>query len=462
MAADGNDQLVDDELVSLIEADLRDGDRVLASVLARLIQVEDRSVHLRQGYKSMFDFCTRRPRLSAGAAQRRLVAARLAKRYPRLLNAIRDGRIHLSAVELLKELFNETNVDFLIEKACGKSQRELELLVAQLRPRPDVPSRIRRLPEVVAATAKDVFGIETRRGDTMNRLPDCPVPLPLGRSGEQDGASARPVAVRAHERQAPSPSRESRENDPSRATTEQAASVTPSEPMRKRRRLKRFEALAPGRNKVQFTVSDPQRDRLEYALDLMSHANPSMDLAVLVDAALDLLIPALQKRRGIAVTARAPKERRTSETPTDVDAASCRQAWQGAGEQCTYVAPSGERCTGTAFLQVDHVTPKARGGSGRVLRILCGAHNRLMAKEILGPQFVESAKQFHQRQRTERKRARLEDGLRALGFDARELDAAVRVVERSGWKRPRDAIMQEALTVLRGGPPPAAGPGPPQ
>jgi 5-methylcytosine-specific restriction endonuclease McrA len=54
--------------------------------------------------------------------------------------------------------------------------------------------------------------------------------------------------------------------------------------------------------------------------------------------------------------------------------------------QCTYVGKNGKRCGSTRSLQVDHVKPFARGGSTTLpnLRLLCGKHNRLEAKRVLG------------------------------------------------------------------------------
>lgn len=463
------ENLSDDDFVSLIDADLRDEDRALASVIARLARVEKRSIHLRQGYASMFDFCTRRLRLSAGAAHRRLVAVRLVQRYPRLLNAIRDRKLHLAAIGMLRDLFNETNIEFLVEKASGKNQRELELLVARLRPRPDAPSRIRRFPEPAdttgaAAASQKAHGafaitaaLEASPGgggpveNSICATPELPHPGPTPDVDTPRAADRPPLASVSGSREAAA------------APASSGEPLSPSLPAAPpRRRLKRFEALSPGRNKVQFTVSDPLRERLEYALDLMSHANPSRDLAVVVDAALDLLLPALEKRRAIAPTRGA--KTRTSKRPTYVDKATSHEVWARDGVQCTYIAPSGERCTGRAFLERDHVTPvalTATGTQASEVRVLCGAHNRFMAKELLGDEFVEAAKDFRQRKRAERSRERLKEGLHALAFDAEETEAALRIVEKTGWARPHASLMAQALATLQRGSP-LVGPGPPR
>ena len=56
------------------------------------------------------------------------------------------------------------------------------------------------------------------------------------------------------------------------------------------------------------------------------------------------------------------------------------------GGQCTFVAPDGTRCQCRKGLQVDHINPFANGGTIDTsnLRLLCGAHNRLMAEQTMG------------------------------------------------------------------------------
>ena len=63
------------------------------------------------------------------------------------------------------------------------------------------------------------------------------------------------------------------------------------------KKLPAFEPLSPGRYRLQLTLSAEQKEKLELARDLLSHANSSGDLAVVVERALDELISRLEKRR---------------------------------------------------------------------------------------------------------------------------------------------------------------------
>jgi len=66
-----------------------------------------------------------------------------------------------------------------------------------------------------------------------------------------------------------------------------------------------------------------------------------------------------------------------------VPAPTAREVKLKAGYQCEYVSPSGNRCSQTAHLEVDHVRPYAFGGSSKEienLRVLCKVHNLYMAR----------------------------------------------------------------------------------
>ena len=139
-------ELSDDALMASLR-DICTGARQLdVRFIAHLIEVEDRRLHLTAACSSLFDFCVRRLQMSEGAAFRRINAARLLRRFPRLAAHIEDGRVHLSTLVLLRDHLSESNVDELVAAASGKTKREVEELLARRAPRPDVPAKIRKLP----------------------------------------------------------------------------------------------------------------------------------------------------------------------------------------------------------------------------------------------------------------------------------------------------------------------------
>ena len=57
-----------------------------------------------------------------------------------------DGRLHLSGIALLAPHLSRDNRDVLLRRATHRSKRQIEELVAEVAPRPDVPALIRKAP----------------------------------------------------------------------------------------------------------------------------------------------------------------------------------------------------------------------------------------------------------------------------------------------------------------------------
>jgi hypothetical protein len=58
--------------------------------------------------------------------------------------------------------------------------------------------------------------------------------------------------------------------------------------------------------------------------------------------------------------------------------------------QCTYTSSDGRRCEARTRLHFDHIVPWARGGTHAAenLRLLCPAHNQLLARQFFGHDFI--------------------------------------------------------------------------
>jgi 5-methylcytosine-specific restriction endonuclease McrA len=72
-----------------------------------------------------------------------------------------------------------------------------------------------------------------------------------------------------------------------------------------------------------------------------------------------------------------------------------RAAWERDGDQCTFVAVSGQRCSARTGLELDHIVEVARGGEASVdnLRVPCRAHNQLTAEWSFGAEFVHAKRE---------------------------------------------------------------------
>jgi hypothetical protein len=254
-------------------------ERELTAKLVRyLAEIEERRLHLQAGFSSMFEFCVKELGLSEGGAFRRILAARLGRRFPLVYSLLASGAVHLSALERVRERLTEENHVELLDAVSRKTTRDVETLLAERFPRPDVPSRIRKAG--------------------------------------------------------------------------------------------RIEPLSKSRFKVEFTATAELCEKLELCRDLMSHANPSRELAVVVERAVDLLLADLERKR-LARTKRGTSRRgrkgtrkgtrdgiAQSERSSRIPNAARRQVFERDGLRCTYVSPSGRRCGARAFLELDHAHPR--------------------------------------------------------------------------------------------------------
>ena len=164
------------------------------------------------------------------------------------------------------------------------------------------------------------------------------------------------------------------------------------------------EPLSPQRYKVQFTASAELMRKIDRATNRMRHKNPSGDLALVLDRALDLLLAQLEKHRLGKTTRPSTKAPRKSTRPGYVPRAVRREVFARDGEQCGFVDQAGRRCPSKAFLELDHRNARALGGTDTAdnLRVVCRRHNGLHAERVFGRDHIESKKdqrKNHTRQR---------------------------------------------------------------
>ena len=398
--------LSDAQLLESLKTLCSRGRALLARLLAHLIEVEERRLYLVAACPSMLQFCVRRLGMSEDEACRRIHAARLARRFPDLLVRLERGELTLTTISLLGDALSDATYGELVTGAAGMTKAEVLALLAKRYPRPDVPDAITTIP----------------------------TQTPLATTGLGLGHFPAPAAT-------PGP---------------------------------QLAPLSETRHKVQFTASDELRRKLERAQDLMRHSNANGDLAVIVERAMDLLLDKLERQR--LAKASAPHERRSVPRPSGSGDGTCvpaprlstvpratrRTVFERDGERCTYTDAEGHRCPETGWLQLDHITPRARRGTDAPanLRVLCRAHNLLYAEQIFGKDHI--ANRIRAR-RDPRRRGEPQEppancelaasGLAKLGFSLAEVRRALAAVtaRRPGAilaTTPIETIVREALAVL--------------
>ena len=325
---------------------------VSVELVAHLAELDTRSsLYAAHGCGSLFAYCTEVLRLSEDAACNRIYAARACRRFPVILDALASGALSLTTVRMLSPHLTPENHEAVLARASGRSRREIEALVAELAPRPDVPSSVRKLPGVP--------------------LPTVPIPLAA------NTPPATEVKVAAG------------------AASESAHPISSPGPLPPARRPI-IETTSPERYRVQFTIGKESHDKLRRVQALLRREIPDADPGAIFDRAIALLLERVEKAKlGATSKPRAPRAIRPgtdSRVATGLASRHTashikRSSWQHDGGQCAFVSKDGRRCTERAFLEFHHIRPYALGGptSAENISLRCRRHNQYEAELVFGP-----------------------------------------------------------------------------
>ncbi len=116
----------DDELLRRLGELVSQSRRVEADLVAHIGEVDERRLFARQAFPSMFAYCTECLHLSEAEAYRRITVARAARQHPDVLEALRDGRLHLSGLARLVPLLTADNCTALLQRASHLTTRQIE------------------------------------------------------------------------------------------------------------------------------------------------------------------------------------------------------------------------------------------------------------------------------------------------------------------------------------------------
>jgi hypothetical protein len=315
---DGVSKLSDRELLAEVRVAADREREATARLIVLLAEIDERRLYLGEGCSSLFTYCAQVLHLSEHAAYGRIEAARAARRFPVVLELLSEGSLTLTTVTLLAPHLTPANHCDVLDQARYRSKRDVEHIVARLRPRPPVRAIVRKVPALKMSPG------------LLN--PAAAEPLP---SVDEALILAPPPAPRP-------------------------AAVTP---------------LAPERYKVQFTVSSETLDKLRRAQDLLRHSIPNGDVTAILDRALTLLLTDLERSKW-AATVRPRAARPVAAGSRHIPASVRREVWKRDGGQCAFVGTQG-RCSERGFLEFHHVEPHAVGGQAVVqnLELRCRAHN---------------------------------------------------------------------------------------
>jgi hypothetical protein len=365
-----------------------------ADLVAHLVELERRNLHLACGFKSLYSYCRRVLHCSEGGSYDRMRAAHAARRFPVVLALLAAGKLHITAVRLLSPHLRDEDHLALLGGAIHKSAEEVRELLARWFPRADVAPSIRRLP-------KRKRGSEDPAGAAASAATSQAAPVAASPVTPAAALPAAPVAASPAALPPAASPPASADGEPSSAPS--AVDSPPTAPPAsedakpKARTLtvpkRPVEPLAADRYAVRFTADEETVSLLREAQDLLSHSVPDGDVALLVKRGLRLLVAEARRQRfSAAVRPRRPR----SVAPEPGPAAPAtrgrsaeveRAVWSRDGGRCSYIGRDGRRCEERRSLQYHHLRPWIVGGPQTVvnLALRCAAHNRYEADVYFAP-----------------------------------------------------------------------------
>lgn len=327
------DRLTNSELLSRAAKLVRTERKITLEILNVINAVYARRAYAEAGYSSCYVWLTRGLGYSDGAASRRLRSAEMLRNVPTIANKIEEGAINLSTIAQTQSAIRNE------EKRTGEKI--------------SVSERIELVQKIESCTQKEV---------------------------EFKLAAIFPEALPKHEVVRP---------------------------------INELHA------KVQITVSHDLLKKIERLKAVLSHSKPRASIADIVEAGVDALLkqkdplvrevkPRSKEDRAAfgsirnspesiskpAASSAVAKTGRVEKKTPALSPAARNFIFRRAEGKCEYVDPkTGTRCQSAHFLEVEHVIPRARGGTNEISNLIafCRTHNRLAAERAFGEAHVRAA-----------------------------------------------------------------------
>jgi 5-methylcytosine-specific restriction endonuclease McrA len=302
-------------------------------------EVYKRSLYLVDGHSTMTDYCTKRFGLSEYSVYKRIQLAKIATKFPEILEALRERKLSLTTASLIAPKLKPETYREQISQCVGKSKDEVKRILVSWEPKPDIRDSVRHYKRPVTGEVQPIL-----------------------------------IENTAHE-----PNR----NQPQNFLELQQPKITKDYGSDTKRQ--ELIPLSEERTYLRFSVSRETDEKLKRAKDVCGVKGLGEILDLALEALLEKKDPARreERRRKREVLRPAqddenrhaePKAKHPKPVPLRIKDKLLRES----GYQCSYVSSEGHRCQAKTKLEVDHVRPRAKGGTNdpENLRILCREHNR--------------------------------------------------------------------------------------
>jgi len=381
-------------------------------LIAALVECYTSKTYLDAGYESIWDLLVRRLDYSFAAASRRNAATKIVARYPFVLEMLRSQRTSLTVLaKVVGPLGSTSDPVGLLKSIDGKSQREVERIVALGRPVAKPVERVRRQvvrkPAAKPAPLLDCGADGSSGGGASGAEVVAASGVGLATSGAEvatvDGTgfgtsaaevgAARTSAAEA----AAAPETEERVSLSFSLTAEDYESFEQAKAILARKLPADMSIEDAFNELVAFYLTKKKPTRTSKSTGRKKAAGGtehprSAETSAHGRAGRTSTGTEVESATGTADgtetanatgTANRPRsEPRSRHIPANTRAA----VFDRDAHRCSYVAADGTRCNATRNLEIDHVEPFALGGSHEAenLRVLCAAHNRRAAERVFG------------------------------------------------------------------------------
>lgn len=315
----------------------------------------------------IFDYCRRRLKFSESGANRYTRVARLLRRFPEAYPLLESRQVSLVAMSMVASVMTRENKAEVLGRITGKSQADVEALVATYRTGSPVRDRVRPVG-VVKAPQKNGGAPAAANGDLLAASAQTPPPIAnCQRSFHHSGGR-------------------------NLTTTDKPPTETRAEP----------------HYKVEFGAGAEFMRKFQEVKALLSAKYPaSLTFAktfeVLMDEYIEHHSPVkrAERRARRAAKRKDAMERVQTKRPRKAKPGTSRSrhipdairdaVFKRDEGRCTYLGANNVRCNSAHDVEIDHIVPYSRGGphSLRNLRLLCSMHNRLEAEKVLGKAQIE-------------------------------------------------------------------------
>ncbi|MCB9892315.1 MAG: HNH endonuclease [Planctomycetes bacterium] len=349
-----------------------------AELIAHISVIADKQA-FRPEYTSLFTYCMNELGLSESETHVRTQVANVCRRHPELLDSLGANRMSLTVAGKLSPHLNQENAAELIVACEGMTRRQVEEYLVQFKHGKEVTPGIRAVSPTNTLPAPTTGEAKHEQTSEGSSVPSLPVPN-----------LHRPV--------------------------------------------RRIEPVKPDVFNFRFAASGAFKSKLERLAEVVGVVDITGKLAELLDMAIEHALEAKDPQRKLERRRKREARRASAEqgSNTAPPGASPRPdevaieteiappvvppkpssryvsselrefVFERANYRCEFITEGGVRCDERTGLQIDHIVPHGMHGPTVLanLRCFCGVHNRWVAEQVYGEEFMRARIEEARRKRT--------------------------------------------------------------